>query len=463
MADKFVVRIESTSMIFNWTHPYKTPSFSKETGSGTIIDNKGNILTCAHVVENATSLRVSLPSESQEKFIGKIVSCCPSRDLAIINVKQFSGRSGIKFGDSEKIKIGDIIKVLGYPLSQNKPMLTAGIMGGSLNGRFQIDAQINPGNSGGPLLDKNNKMIGVVDSVIFAANPSIKSAPISRSIPLFAFQSLQKMALSGKHKLLHNPQLGIIYSGGSSKAMLDYLEKNEKKVSGALVRFIFPHSMLQKQGVEEGDVITKFNRNQVDNFGECKLKDSTILMDNLMDHYFWNDKIEVDIWRPKTNKRQNIVFKLNKMRPLLGIRTMYPALEKVDYICFQGMIIMELSVNHLGMLEMLPWSRLAKMRLNNYKLVRNRSEKVLLVTQILPESPVALFDTIQEGALLEEINQQKVHTLIEMRNAIKGEHKVLIKTKFGSYFSADINSKTKKIEQKMAGLFKYPMEKVPIL
>ena len=56
MADKFVVRIESTSMIYNWTHPYKTPSFSKETGSGTIIDNLGHILTCAHVVENATSL-----------------------------------------------------------------------------------------------------------------------------------------------------------------------------------------------------------------------------------------------------------------------------------------------------------------------------------------------------------------------------------------------------------------------
>ena len=463
MADKYVVRIESTSMIYNWTHPYKTPSFSKETGSGTIIDNLGHILTCAHVVENATSLRVSLPTESQEKFMGEIVSCCPSRDLAVIKVKQFIGRKGITFGDSKKIKSGDIIKVLGYPLSQNKPMLTAGIMGGSLDGRFQIDAQINPGNSGGPLLDKDYKLIGVVDSVIYAANPSIKSAPISRAIPLFAFQSLQKMALSGKHKLLHNPQLGIIYSGGSSKAMMNYLDTKKNKISGALVRFIFPDSILQKEGVKEGDVITEFNHNSVDNFGECKTKNGTILMDNLMDHYFWNDKIEVGIWRPNSNKNKSLTFKLNKMKPLLGIRTMYPALEKVDYICFQGMIVMELSVNHLGMLEMLPWSRLAKMRLNNYKLVRNRSEKVLLVTQILPESPVALYDTIQEGALLEEINQQKIHNLNQMRKAIKNQKKVLVKTKYGSYFSADINNKAKKLEKQMAQQFNYPEEKIPIL
>ena len=421
MADKFVVRIESTSIIFNWTHPYKTPSYSKETGSGTIIDNMGHILTCAHVVENATSLRVSLPTESQEKFVGEIVSCCPSRDLAIIKVKQFIGRKCIKFGDSEKVKIGDTIKVLGYPLSQNKPMLTAGIMGGSLDGRFQIDAQINPGNSGGPLLDKDNKLIGVVDSVIYAANPSIKSAPISRAIPLYAFQSLKKIALSGKYKLLHNPQLGIIYSGGSSKAMINYLKTKKKNITGALVRYIFPDSILEKEGVQEGDVITRFNNTIVDNFGECKTKNGSILMDNLMDHYFWNDKIDVVIWRPNSDTSKNFNFKLNKIKPLLGIRTMYPALEKVDYICFQGMIIMELTVNHLGMLEMLPWTRLAKMRLNNYKLVRNRSEKVLLVTQILPESPAALYDTIQEGALLDEINQQKVNTLEKMRKIIKNQ------------------------------------------
>ena len=383
----------------------------------------GHILTCAHVVENATSLRVSLPTESQEKFVGEIVSCCPSRDLAIIKVKQFIGRKCIKFGDSEKVKIGDTIKVLGYPLSQNKPMLTAGIMGGSLDGRFQIDAQINPGNSGGPLLDKDNKLIGVVDSVIYAANPSIKSAPISRAIPLYAFQSLKKIALSGKYKLLHNPQLGIIYSGGSSKAMINYLKTKKKNITGALVRYIFPDSILEKEGVQEGDVITRFNNTIVDNFGECKTKNGSILMDNLMDHYFWNDKIDVVIWRPNSDTSKNFNFKLNKIKPLLGIRTMYPALEKVDYICFQGMIIMELTVNHLGMLEMLPWTRLAKMRLNNYKLVHARSEKVLLVTQILPESPAALYDTIQEGALLDEINQQKVNTLEKMRKIIKNQKK----------------------------------------
>jgi S1-C subfamily serine protease len=196
------------------------------------------------------------------------------------------------------VKQGDRIQVIGYPLSQTKAMLTAGVIGSIINGRMQIDALINPGNSGGPLLDESGKMIGVIDSILYSGTPGSKSSPISRAIPLTTFSSLAEFVLKGEHKLLHSPELGVIYTGGSSTAILDYsLDDDEKRPSGAMARYIFENSVVSTTDISKGDIITEVNGCKIDNYGECKLKNnSTIQLDYLLDSWFWGDSIQLKYW-----------------------------------------------------------------------------------------------------------------------------------------------------------------------
>ena len=452
-ADRSVVRIESTVILFNWTQPYKTPLYTKSTGSGAIIDSLGNILTCAHVVENSSNVMVSLPSESQEKYPATIVSCCPSRDLAVINVPYLKNKHALKLAKGAAV-IGTSIKVLGYPLGQTRPMLTVGIIGGINNNRYQIDAQINPGNSGGPLLDKDNQIVGVVDSIIYSEN--IHAAAISRAIPISSFNSMAKLALSGDHKLLHNPTIGVIYNGGSSKALLEYADKQDS-ISGALLRFVFPNSVLKKHKVNEGDIITKFNHLKVNNYGECTLSSGMIVyMDELMHNYFWNDSVSLEVWNSQTDTFRQIDVLLDQKMPLLGIRTKFPSLEEVSWVAFRGLIIMELANNHLTQLEILDWAGISKIQLLQYQLSRNRGTPVLVVTYVLPDTPANLFDTIQAGELIDEVNFRKVHNLKDFREALFGKSKALIKSKCGTYMSTSINDSVLQNEKDIAKKFNFP-------
>ncbi len=159
-------------------------------GSGSIIDTRGHILTNYHVVENAQKLEVTLADES--KWPAKLVGSDPDNDLAIIKIDAPKEKlKVIPMGDSKQLRIGQKVLAIGNPFGLQRT-LTTGII--SSLGRtirsdtgtlrediIQTDAAINPGNSGGPLLNSEGEVIGINSAII---SPSGGSVGIGFAIPV---------------------------------------------------------------------------------------------------------------------------------------------------------------------------------------------------------------------------------------------------------------------------------------
>ncbi|MFA6784764.1 MAG: trypsin-like peptidase domain-containing protein, partial [Sphaerochaeta sp.] len=145
------------------------------TGSGMILSTDGYILTNAHVVEKAASLKVSLYNE--RSYSAKLVGVDSEDDLAVIkiNVEKDTVLYPITLGTSEDLKIGQKAIAIGNPFGYDRTM-TVGVVGGLnrpvktsegkiIMNAIQTDASINPGNSGGPLLNSKGEVIGINTSI----------------------------------------------------------------------------------------------------------------------------------------------------------------------------------------------------------------------------------------------------------------------------------------------------------
>jgi S1-C subfamily serine protease len=163
---------------------------SQGSGSGSILDTKGHILTNHHVVANAQKLEVTLGDGS--KWPAKAVGTDPDNDLAVIKID--APREKLKvvaMGDSKSLKIGQKVLAIGNPFGLART-LTTGIIsslgrtirseGGTLiEDVIQTDAAINPGNSGGPLLDSEGEIIGINSAII---SPSGGNVGIGFAVPV---------------------------------------------------------------------------------------------------------------------------------------------------------------------------------------------------------------------------------------------------------------------------------------
>ena len=144
-------------------------------GTGFVVDTNGDIVTNDHVVADASQIEVNFLDGTIVK--GNIVGVDPDSDLAVIKVDLPAARlTPIKFGDSDKLFIGETTLAIGSPFSQ-RWTLTTGIVSAldrtisgqtkySVGSVIQTDAAINPGNSGGPLLNLQGEVVGVNSQIL---------------------------------------------------------------------------------------------------------------------------------------------------------------------------------------------------------------------------------------------------------------------------------------------------------
>ena len=175
-----VVNINTKVTSYDWFwDPYVTDGGS---GSGSIIDKRGYILTNVHVISGASKIYVSLYDGSQ--YEATVVGEDIDSDLAIIKFDPPEGISlkTISFGDSTKLLVGQKVIAIGNPFGMERTM-TTGIVSGlgrpiqNSNNRIirnmiQTDAAINPGNSGGPLLDTAGRMVGINTMIMSSSGSS---------------------------------------------------------------------------------------------------------------------------------------------------------------------------------------------------------------------------------------------------------------------------------------------------
>ncbi|MGI5070328.1 trypsin-like peptidase domain-containing protein [Treponema pectinovorum] len=184
-----VVNITTQVMGINWfLEPVVQDGGS---GSGSIIDRRGYVVTNVHVIDGANKINISLSDGTS--YPGRVIGQDAESDIAVL---KFDPPENIKlkvidFGDSETLKVGQKVIAIGNPFALERTM-TTGIVSGLgrpiqksanviIRNMIQTDAAINPGNSGGPLLDSKGKMIGINTMII---SNSGSSAGIGFAVPV---------------------------------------------------------------------------------------------------------------------------------------------------------------------------------------------------------------------------------------------------------------------------------------
>jgi serine protease Do len=242
---------------------FRRPGPRRSLGSGFILDKEGYIITNHHVVEDAAKIIVRLHTEKE--YEAEIVGADPKTDIAVIKIKDAKDLQPVALGDSDALRVGDWVLAIGNPFGLDHTV-TAGIV--SAKGRrinrpdqspyddfIQTDAAINPGNSGGPLVNLAGQVVGI-NSAIFSRSGG--NIGIGFAIPInMARQIVPQLK---EHGHVTRGWLGVMI-----QPVDDDIAKSLglPEAKGALVAKVFEDSPAAKAKIEVGDVIVKFDGQDV--------------------------------------------------------------------------------------------------------------------------------------------------------------------------------------------------------
>ncbi|OGK52872.1 hypothetical protein A2970_02025 [Candidatus Roizmanbacteria bacterium RIFCSPLOWO2_01_FULL_44_13] len=246
--------------------PGRQQQVEQNIGSGFIISADGLIITNRHVVSDTSATYQALTNDNKKYNVEKIYRD-PLNDLAILKINN-TGLKPLKLGDSNNLKLGQLVVAIGTPLGEFTNTVTSGIISGlgrgitagspyegfveKLDNVIQTDAAISPGNSGGPLLNSNGEVIGV-NAAIAESGQNIGFA-----IPV----NVVKQLIDNFNKnggSFERPFIGVRYQ------MVDRENAILNKVTeGAYVIEVIKDSPADKAGLQEEDIITEFDGKKVD-------------------------------------------------------------------------------------------------------------------------------------------------------------------------------------------------------
>src|ERR1700756_2163554 len=240
----------------NELQPHKTNSL----GSGFIIDTSGIVVTNNHVIADADEINVIMNDGTKVK--AEIVGVDKKTDLAVLKFKPPKQLTAVKFGDSDRLRLGDWVIAIGNPFSLGGTV-TAGIVSaknrdissGPYESYIQTDAAINRGNSGGPLFNLDGEVIGVNTLII---SPSGGSIGIGFAVP-------SKTVAGGVDQLRQFGELRRGWVGVRIQTVTDEIAEslNIKPARGALVAGIDDKGPAKPAGLEPGDVVVTFDGKEI--------------------------------------------------------------------------------------------------------------------------------------------------------------------------------------------------------
>ena len=301
-----VVNISTTTTVITNTNPFKgfqfppgspfedmfkefgTPQKRKASalGSGFIINSKGIVITNNHVIAGAEDIVVTV--DGNKDYKAKVIGADPLSDIAVLQIESKDNFIPVKFGDSDKARIGDWVIAIGNPLGLGGTV-TSGIISARNRSiglsRFedyiQTDASINQGNSGGPLFDMNGDVIGINTAILGQSG----SIGIGFSIPSnSAKKVIDQLIEFGETK---RGWLGVRIQVVTQE-IADVEKLDEPR--GALVASVAKKSPSEKAGIKAGDIILEFNGTKIKEMNELpKIVAQTEV----------GKTVEVKVWRNK--------------------------------------------------------------------------------------------------------------------------------------------------------------------
>jgi serine protease Do len=275
------------------------------TGSGIIVDNKGYILTNAHVVKLNDQVvnECSVIIDDGTELRGKPIWLDTGIDLAIVKIDP-AGKELVAadLGNSDELQIGETAIAIGNPINiAFEKSVSQGIIsgldrylgqvdgGGFMMGLIQTDASINGGNSGGPLLNAKGEVVGINTVKVASAEGMGFAIPINFVKPI-----IKQVIETGNYE---SPSLGIL--SVDVEGARRYLNQDIKVENGVFVIKVYDNSPAAAAGIEVGDVIVKIGDDDID---------STAKMKSVLYKYTKGDKVKVTIIRNGSKKETEVDF-----------------------------------------------------------------------------------------------------------------------------------------------------------
>ena len=301
-----IMKVPNNDLFF-FFNPYMDPNSDREyktnaLGSGVIVDAaNGYVLTNNHVVEDMDKIRVKL--FNKREYDAKIIGSDPKSDLAILKIEAENLRQ-LKLGDSDKLRVGEWVMAVGSPFSENlSHTVTTGIVsalgrsniirGQSYEDFIQTDAAINPGNSGGALLNMQGELIGI-NTAIATGGYERGNRGVGFAIPSNMTKRIMEDLIDKGYVV--RSWLGVYIQPLDNDAA-KALEMETR--DGALVTQVIEGSPAEKGGVEEGDVIIRFDNKNISD--PSNLKNTVSLMPP-------GSKSEVIVFRNGSKKKLSVLL-----------------------------------------------------------------------------------------------------------------------------------------------------------
>ena len=366
---------------------FGTPQERQSTalGSGFIIDAKGIVVTNNHVIQDAEDIIVRVNGDKE--FTAKVIGADPLSDIAVLQLDTKEKFIPVKFGNSDKARIGDWVIAIGNPFGLGGTV-TSGII--SARNRsiglsryedfIQTDASINSGNSGGPLFDMNGDVIGINTAILGRSG----SIGIGFSIPSNSAKIvIDQLIEFGETK---RGWLGVrIQDVTKEIAEVEKLDKPR----GALVASVAENSPSDKAGVKAGDIILEFNGEKI-----SEMKQLPIIVARTE----VGKKVIVKIWRNKKEITKEIT--LGRLETSEDFRVAEKSKPKK-----------ELSIDNLK----ISVREITKDDIKNRNLPNQTSG--LVITKIDNDSP--LKNSIEVNSIILEAQKKKIRTVNDLNQAVK--------------------------------------------
>jgi len=399
-----VVNIATTTTVTTTTNPFPfefppgspfedmfrdfgTPQQRKTSalGSGFIIEEKGIVITNNHVIQGAEDIFIIM--DGGEDFKAKVIGADSEMDLAVLQIESDQKFKPVKFGNSDKARIGDWVIAIGNPMGLSGTV-TAGII--SAKNRdirmnryedfIQTDASINVGNSGGPLFNMDGEVIGINTAILGQSG----SIGIGFAIPSnSANKVINQLIEFGETK---RGWLGVRIQT-VSKEIAD-VEKLDRP-RGALVSSVADNSPSAKAGIKAGDIILEFDGILINEMSELpKIVAETEV----------GKKVKLKVWRNKREITKNII--LGRLETSDDFKTKGTVTEKPKENKIEGL---KISVRLLS-----------KNDIKERNLPKGTSGVV--ITKIEQDSPI---NYLKVNDIIVEAQKKKINTIGDLNNIVK--------------------------------------------
>jgi len=354
-------------------------------GSGFIINKNGTVITNNHVINNAEDIVVKV---GDKDYKAKVLGSDPYADIAVLKIDSKDVFKPVKFGNSDKARVGDWVVAIGNPFGLGGTV-TAGII--SARNRdinltryddfIQTDASINQGNSGGPLFNLNGDVIGINTAILGQSG----SIGIGFAIPANAASDVIDQLI--KYGETKRGWLGVRIQE-VTKEIADV--ENLKNTEGALIASVGAKSPAEKAGLKPGDIILKFDGKKIDTMRA---------LPKLVSRTEVGKSVELEIWRNKKLITKRLTLGRLESSEDFKAEIKPKVITKDTEIDTLKITVRDITANEI----------------ESRKLEKNL--KGVVISAISNKSPLA--GVLQVGDIILEVQKNKISNARELNSLIK--------------------------------------------